>query len=40
LRKTAARSVDTLQTAIADAFNAFTPQECANYFSAAGYGSA
>ena len=39
LRKTAARTLDTLETAIADACNAFTPQECANYFEAAGYGS-
>jgi hypothetical protein len=28
-----------LEAAIADAFHAFTPQECANYFRAAGYGS-
>jgi transposase-like protein len=35
----AARSVETLDGAIADAFRAFTPQECANYFVAAGYGS-
>lgn len=40
LRKTAARTVDTLETAIAEAFNAFTPQECTNYFAEAGYGSA
>ncbi len=39
LRKAAARTVDTLDAAIADAFRAFTPQECANYFVAAGYGS-
>lgn len=39
LRKTAARSIGSLEVAIADAFNAFTPQECANYFIAAGYGS-
>jgi transposase len=39
LRKAAARSVDTLEAAIADAFHSFTPQECANYFIAAGYGS-
>jgi transposase len=39
LRKAAARSVDTLEAAIADAFLSFTPQECTNYFIAAGYGS-
>ena len=39
LRKAAARSVETLEAAIADAFHAFSPQECANYFAAAGYGS-
>ena len=39
LRKAAARTVETLETAIADAFGAFTPNECTNYFSAAGYGS-
>ena len=40
LRKAAARTVETLETAIADAFHTFTPQECANYFQAAGYASA
>ena len=40
LREAAARTVDTLENAIAEAFNTFTPQECANYFTAAGYGSA
>jgi transposase len=40
LRQAAARTVDALETAIADAFHAFTPQECANYFAAAGYASA
>jgi hypothetical protein len=39
LRKAAARSVDTLEAAIADAFQSFTQQECANFFIAAGYGS-
>lgn len=39
LRKAAARTVDTLQVAIADAYRAFTPNECANYFLAAGYRS-
>lgn len=40
LRKAAARNVDTLDAAIADAFRAFTHKECTNYFAAAGYGSA
>lgn len=39
LRKAAARTVDALEAAIADAYRAFTPNECANYFAAAGYGS-
>jgi transposase len=39
LRKAAARTVDTLENAIADAFRSFTSNECANYFHAAGYGS-
>ena len=37
LRKAAARTIDTLWAAIADALNAFTPQECAHYFTNAGY---
>lgn len=37
LRKAAARTVSGLERAIADASNAFTPSECANYFKAAGY---
>jgi transposase len=39
LRKAAARTIDALETAIANASRAFTPNECANYFDAAGYGS-
>jgi len=39
LRKAAARTLDALEGAIADAYGAFTPNECANYFLAAGYGS-
>lgn len=39
LRKAAARTVETLEDAIADALQAFPPNECANYFQAAGYGS-
>lgn len=37
LRKDAARTIDDLWTEIASAINAFTPDECANYFSACGY---
>lgn len=37
LRKTAARSVAELWDAIRDALPRFTPGECANYFTAAGY---
>jgi transposase len=37
LRKAAARTVSSLECAIADAIDAFTPSECANYFKAAGY---
>lgn len=37
LRKAAARTVDTLWTAIGDALQRFTPQECTNYFAEAGY---
>jgi len=37
LRKAAARSISELWHAIRDALDAFTPQECANYFTATGY---
>jgi transposase len=37
LRKAAQRSVEGLWAAIAKATSAFTSQECANYFAAAGY---
>lgn len=37
LRKSAARSVAELWDAIRDALPRFTPNECANYFTAAGY---
>jgi transposase len=37
LRKAAARTVDQLWSAIANAIDTFTPIECANYFAAAGY---
>ena len=37
LRKAAARTIDHLSRAIRDAIPQFTPPECANYFTAAGY---
>jgi transposase len=37
LRKAAARSVDSLWTAIGRVIDLFTPSECVNYFKAAGY---
>ena len=37
LRKAAARTVDTLKTAIAKALDAFTTNECVNYFTNSGY---
>ncbi|HEV2365183.1 MAG TPA: IS630 family transposase, partial [Caulobacteraceae bacterium] len=37
LRKAAARTVTTLERAIAEAIDTFTPAECANYFAATGY---
>ena len=37
LRKAAERTVDGLSTAIGRFVDLFTPQECANYFAAAGY---
>ena len=37
LRKAAARTIDDLWDVIRDALPQFTPQECANYFTAAGY---
>jgi transposase len=37
LRKVAERTVDGLWTAIGRFVDVFTPQECANYFAAAGY---
>jgi hypothetical protein len=35
----AARTVDTLEAAIASALKTFQPHECANFFAHAGYGS-
>lgn len=37
LRKAAARTVDGLWAAVAECLDAFKPDECRNYFSAAGY---
>ena len=37
LRKAAARNVDGLWDTIRDALSQFTPDECRNYFTAAGY---
>jgi transposase len=37
LRRVAARTIDHLWDAIRDALTTFTPTECANFFSAAGY---
>lgn len=38
LRKAAARTVETICTAIGQLLGAFTPNECANYLKNAGYG--
>ena len=37
LRKAAKRTIEQLWNAVADAIRAFTPNECINYFAAAGY---
>ena len=37
LRKAAARTIDQLWRIIGNCLDAFTPEECANYFAAAGY---
>jgi hypothetical protein len=37
LRKAAARTIPSLWNAIRDALPQFTPEECANFFTAAGY---
>jgi len=39
LRKAAARTIDAVCAAIAEALKAFTPQECANYLANSGYQS-
>ena len=38
LKKAAARTIEDLWTAIAQALPQLTPRDCANYFTAAGYG--
>jgi transposase len=38
VRKAAARTIETLETAAADALQTFKPTECANFFAHAGYG--
>jgi len=37
LRKAAARTIDQLWSVVADRLSAFNPEECRNYFQAAGY---
>jgi hypothetical protein len=37
LRKAAARTIEALFAAIADALGKFSPQECANYLANSGY---
>lgn len=39
LRKAAARTVSSLERAIARAIDSYSPSECTNYFAAAGYGA-
>jgi transposase len=39
VRERAARTIDTLEAAAADALRQFRPFQCANFFSHAGYGS-
>ena len=39
LRKAAARSIDALRAAIGELLEAFTPQECRNFFANSGYAS-
>jgi transposase len=39
LREAASRSIDTVTASIADILDRFTPQECANYLTNAGYAS-
>ena len=37
LRKAAKRTIEQLWNAVANAIETFTPNECVNYFAAAGY---
>ena len=39
LREAAQRTIDTVAAALADILDRFTPQECANYITNAGYAS-
>ena len=39
LREAAEHTIDTVAAALADIFDRFTPQECANYITNAGYAS-
>jgi transposase len=39
VRKAAARTIEALETAAADALKTFKPHHCANFFAHAGYGS-
>lgn len=39
MRKAAARTVEALEIAVANALQTFEPAECANFFAQAGYGS-
>jgi hypothetical protein len=37
LRKAAARTIETLTAAVGELLDAFTAEECANYFANSGY---
>ena len=39
VRKAAARTLDTLEAAVAEALRSFNPSECLNFFAHAGYSS-
>lgn len=40
MRKASARTLEGLWAAIPSALDAFTPEECSNYFASCGYGPA
>ena len=40
LERIAARTAETLETAVGEALQSFTPQECMNYFASSGYDAA